>query len=374
MKYFIIAGEASGDLHGANLMRELQKTDTDAVFRFLGGDLMAAIGGKPLIHYRDMAFMGVWEVVLHLNNIRQNFKLCKSELLKFQPDVVILIDYPGFNLNMAKFAKKNGFRVFYYISPKIWAWKKSRVKIVKAYVDKMFTILPFETGFYQSHDYSVDYIGNPVMDAVTDSLQKPVDRDDFINKNKLDEKPIIALLSGSRKQEIDRCLPKMLGAAKYYNDYQFIIAGAPSIEKSYYQKYIAGHNVKIVYDQTYDLLRNSTAAVVTSGTATLETALFHVPEVVIYKTSNISYIIGRPIVKIKFFSLVNLILDREAVKELLQFHLERDIKTELDKILYDEKYRHQMLASFEELRKMLGTRRSSEAAALLMHKYLNSKN
>jgi lipid-A-disaccharide synthase len=374
MKYYLIAGEASGDLHGGNLMKSLKNIDPAADFRYWGGDCMQEQGGVLVKHYRDTAFMGILEVIRHLGSIGNNFKLCKRDLLDFKPDVLILIDYAGFNLRMAKFAKGHGIKVFYYISPKIWAWKESRIKKIKLYVDKMFVILPFEVDFYKKHRYPVDYVGNPLLDAIEDKKKHICSNEEFRQQNSLGNEPIVALLAGSRKQEINLCLPEMLEAVKDYKDIQFVIAGAPSISKEYYNKFIESYNVKMVYNQTYELLAHSKAAIVTSGTATLETALFNVPEVVIYKTSNLTYNIGIHIVDVKFFSLVNLIMDREIVKELLQKNLVRDIRAEMDKILFDDAYREKMLGDYAKLKEKMGSYGASQRTAELLVKYLKFLN
>jgi len=355
MKYYLIAGEASGDLHGSNLMKGILEADKNAEFRYFGGDLMNARGGKLVKHYREMAFMGVVKVLLNLNTIRRNLTLCKTDILKFQPDAVILIDFPGFNLRIAKYAKRKGFRIFYYISPKIWAWNKKRVKTIRATISKMFVILPFEVEFYRNYDFHVEYYGNPLLDAIQEKMDEKDKNLKLVSDRSSSEKPIIALLPGSRKQELYHCLPEMLAVVPQFPEYQFILAGAPGIEPSLYSKYLAGHNVSIVFNQTYDLLKQATAAVVTSGTATLETALMMVPEVVCYKMGSLTYHIGKPFVHIRFFSLVNLIMGKEVVKELLQYDLRKNISRELQKILYDAGYRQMMLDHFKELRKLVGS-------------------
>ena len=353
MKFYLIAGEASGDMHAANLITALREMDPLTEFRCFGGDKMKEAGASLFIHYREMALMG-FDVVKKYPVIRKNKMLCRADILKYKPDVLILVDYSGFNLPMAKFAAEHGIRVIYYISPKLWAWAKWRVKSVQKYVQKMFVLMPFEVDFYRQHLVDAEYYGNPVMDSIENFKAGYSQTEDFRKKNELGEKPIIALLAGSRKQEILHLLPEMLTAAESFPGYQFVIAGAPSIAASYYENFTANRNVRIIYNQTYELLMNAKAAVVTSGTATLETALLNVPEAVVYKTGAFTFFIGNFLVKIKYFSLVNLILDRPAVKELLQENLAADIKSELDLLLNDADYRGEMLRNFAELRRILG--------------------
>jgi lipid-A-disaccharide synthase len=364
VKYYIIAGEASGDLHASNLMRELKLRDPGAEFRCWGGDLMKAQGAELVKHYRDLAFMGFTEVVMNLRTILGNIEFCKKDIAAHRPDVLILVDYPGFNLRIAEFAKAQNIKVFYYISPQIWAWKQSRVHKIKRLVDRMFVILPFEKDFYKKFDYDVDFIGHPLLDAVaghaiqSSALNLPLG------------KPVIALLPGSRKQEIATMLPLMLGIKKFYPAYRFVIAGAPSQTKEYYQTFIKDADVEIVYNQTYQLLQNSEAALVTSGTATLETALFGVPEVVCYKGGAISYMIAKQLIKVKYISLVNLIMDREIVKELIQNELDEEhLKAELDKLL-DSVSRERLLNDYAALKEKLGGAGASAKAAELMTAYL----
>jgi lipid-A-disaccharide synthase len=364
MNYYIIAGEASGDLHASNLMKELKVLDSSAQFRCWGGDLMKAQGGDLVKHYRDLAFMGFTEVLMNIRTIFRNIDFCKIDILEHRPDVLILVDYPGFNLRIAEFAKKNEIKVFYYISPQIWAWKQSRVHKIKRLVDKMFVILPFEKEFYQRFNYPVDFVGHPLLDAVVNYSTQSTTLDIAINK------PIIALLPGSRKQEISTMLPLMLSMQKYYPAYQFVIAGAPSQNKEYYQTFIGDAGVKIVYNQTYQLLQKAEAALVTSGTATLETALFGVPEVVCYKGGAISYSIAKQLVKVKYISLVNLIMDKQIVKELIQNELnETHLKIELDKLLKPDT-RNKMLADYTDLKTKLGGAGASKKTAELMIGYL----
>jgi len=371
MKYYLIAGEASGDLHGSNLMKGLKKVDSGAEFRFWGGDLMQQQGGTLVKHYKETAIMGFLEVIINLRNINNFLIICKKDILKYNPDVLILIDYPGFNLRIAEFAKSKGIKVYYYISPKIWAWKESRIKKIKAFVDRMFVIFPFEVDYFKKHSYPVDYAGNPLLDAVQEKINDEGSLDEFINNNGLEKKPIIGLLAGSRKQEIDRNLGVMLEIVHHYKNYQFVIAAAPSIEPNYYQQFVQKNNVKVVFNQTYDVLKHAEAALVTSGTATLETALFNVPQVVCYRAGNISYFIAKQFVKTKYISLVNIIMDAEVVKELIQFDMNAEkLETELNKILYDKAFRQQMLNNYEGLRKKLGGTGASERVAQLLYNYL----
>ena len=353
MKYYLIAGEASGDLHGSKLMKGLKKSDPDAEFRYFGGDLMTGEGGELVRHYRDTAVMGWYSVVANLGKIRRNLKACRQDIGEYKPDALILIDYSGFNLRIARWAKPAGFRVIYYISPKVWVWNAKRVHTIKKNVDKMYVILPFEVGFYKQYDYDVEYVGNPVLDSVMERADKPEARSAFLERNALETRPLIALLAGSRREEIRHCLPEMLAVIGEFPEYGFVIAGAPGITRGEYDKYLRDFDVTIVYDQTYELLMQAEAAVVTSGTATLETALFGVPEVVVYKMGKLTYLIGKQF-KPKFFSLVNLIMDREVVQEILQTRVRQKISAELHRILEDEVYRNNMLADLAGLRSVLG--------------------
>ncbi|MGC1631368.1 MAG: lipid-A-disaccharide synthase, partial [Gelidibacter sp.] len=359
MKYYIIAGEASGDLHGANLMKALQKHDVDAEFRFWGGDLMQAVSPTLVKHYRELAFMGFLEVVMNLKAITKNLAFCKADIEYYNPDILIFIDYPGFNLRIAKWAKQKGYQTHYYISPQIWAWKENRIHAIKRDVDKMYVILPFEKSFYEDkHQYPVEFVGHPLIDAIAD--RKQVGETEFRDKHKLSDLPIIALLPGSRKQEIRKMLSVMLSVVKDFEDYQFVIAGAPSQDYEFYSSFIKKENVSFVNNVTYDLLSISTAALVTSGTATLETALFKVPEVVCYKGSWLSYQIAKRIINLKYISLVNLIMDKPVVVELIQddFNTKR-LKKELYHILQPEK-REQLFMEYFELEKQLGGKGASE--------------
>ena len=377
MKYYLIAGEASGDLHASNLMAALKRQDPKAEFRFLGGDLMQAVGGTLVKHYREMAFMGIIPVVMNLRTILRNMQVCQEDIRNYQPDVVILIDYPGFNLKIAKFVKTQlGIPVHYYISPKIWAWKQYRIKDFRRYVDRMFCILPFETEFFNRLNYSVDYVGNPSVDSVADYKEKQaVSKASFLEENGLSEKPILALLSGSRKREIEKNLPVMLKVAAEYPDYQPIIAGAPGIDPSFYNQFIGNHPAKIVFGKTYPLLDHSAAALVTSGTATLETALFRVPQVVCYYVvaGKVASFIFKHFFHTKFISLVNLIGGREIVQELFGARFsEENIRHELGRILNDTAYRQQMLNGYDEIIQLLGAPGASNRAAELIVKALQS--
>jgi lipid-A-disaccharide synthase len=356
MKLYIIAGEASGDLHASNLMKELKLREPGLQFRCWGGDLMQAQGGEIVKHYRDLAFMGFAEVLANIGTIFSNLKQCKADILDYRPDAVILVDYPGFNLRIAEFAKKAGFRVFYYISPQVWAWKQSRVHKIKRYVDQMFVILPFEKEFYARYNYDVNFVGHPLLDAM-DSLPGS-DWAQFRNQHRLNEKPVVALLPGSRKQEVRKVLPIMLSVVGKFPDYQFVIGCAPGLEPDFYKQIIGSNAIKMMEGQTYNLLRHAQAALVTSGTATLETALFEVPEVVCYKGGYISYEIAKRVVDrsmIRFISLVNLIMDREVVKELIQDELNpANVELELRKILEDDDHRHKILNDYVLLKTRLG--------------------
>ncbi len=371
MKYYIIVGEPSGDLHASGLVAALKAIDDQAEFRGWGGDLMANEGVEIVKHYRDLAFMGFTEVAANLRTIIRNLGFAKDDLLKYKPDVVILVDYPGFNLRIAKFAKAKGLKVFYYISPQIWAWKQSRVHQIKASVDEMFVILPFEKDFYVRFGIDVHFVGHPLLDAVKRISPSFADRAAFCEKHELDQRPVIAMLPGSRKQEISKMLPLMLAASRRFTSYQFVIAGAPSQELSAYQQVAGIADVKVVFGATYELLHNSHAAMVTSGTATLETAIFNVPQVVCYKGGTLSYQIARLLVKVKFISLVNLIMDREVVVELIQKQLtEASLSAELDRLCNDQAYRDRIFADYDALRITLGGSGAAENTADIMLKKL----
>ncbi|WAC01433.1 lipid-A-disaccharide synthase [Lacinutrix neustonica] len=366
MKYYIISGEASGDLHGSNLMKALKHEDAQADFRFWGGDLMAAVDGTMVRHYRDLAFMGFIEVVQNLRTIAKNLSFCKEDIKAYNPDVIIYIDYPGFNLRIAKWAKQKGFKNHYYISPQIWAWKENRIKAIKNDIDAMYVILPFEKTFYEDkHHFPVHFVGHPLIDAIGDRHQ--VDEYEFRAKHELSDKPIIALLPGSRKQEITKMLSIMLSVVDDYSEYQFIIAGAPSQDYTFYEQFIKKANVHFLSNKTYDLLSVSSAALVTSGTATLETGLFKVPQVVCYKGSWISYQIGKRVVNLDYISLVNLILNKEAVTELIQDDFNtKNLKKELDKIL-DAYERTKFFINYYDLEKALGGKGASKNTAKLIY-------
>ena len=367
MKYYIIAGEASGDLHGSNLIREIKKKDTAADIRCWGGDKMEAAGATLVKHYKELAFMGFLEVIKNLGTILKNIKVCKEDILQYQPTTLILIDYPGFNLRIAKWAKEKGIPVIYYISPQVWAWKENRVKLIKNCVDKMLVILPFEKEFYKKWNYEVEYVGHPLVEEV-DRFSLAVDRTEHLTTNhKPQTSNIIALLPGSRQQEILKKLPIMLEVARHFPDYQFVVAKAPGLDESFYAELLAPYkNVSSVVNKTYQLLLQSKAALVTSGTATLETALFAVPEVICYKGSAFSYQIAKRLIKIKFIGLVNLIMDKEVVKELIQDELTvENLKRELNLLLTDETKQEQLKKDYAALKNLLskGGHASANAAA-----------
>ncbi|NLY23756.1 MAG: lipid-A-disaccharide synthase [Bacteroidales bacterium] len=373
MKYYLIAGEASGDLHASNLMLSLKKLDNEADFRFFGGDLMQSAGGTLVKHYREMAFMGVIPVVLHAPAILRNLALCKEDIARYSPDVVILVDYPGFNLKIAAYVKRQlEIPVHYYISPKVWAWKEYRVKSFKKYVDEMLCILPFEVDFYRKHQYRVHYVGNPTVDAIAQREHKEETFGQFVTDNQLEEKPVIALLAGSRKQEIRNNMPAMLEAVKGFADgYQFIVAGAPGIDPAIYKEYERSFpQVKVLFNQTYRILSQSEAALVTSGTATLETALLNVPQVVCYRMAlpQLTYWGFKHILHTPWISLVNLIIGREVVKELFaKFFTVENIRTELHQLLHVQRYRQNMLENYREMQQVLGDSGASDRAARIIY-------
>ena len=361
MKYYIIAGEASGDLHGSNLMKALLKEDNKADIRFWGGDLMSEVGGTLVKHYKERAFMGFVEVIMNLRKVLGFIKFCKKDITEYNPDVIIFIDNSGFNLRVAKWAKDQGFRTNYYISPQVWASRASRVDKIKRDIDQMYVILPFEKEFYQKYNYEVNFVGHPLVDAIADRKQVAIKS--FRKEHHLGEKPIIALLPGSRKQEITKMLSVMLSLVDDFSEYQFVIAGAPSQDFSFYQSIIGSKKVAFIDNKTYDLLSVSFAALVTSGTASLEAALFKLPQVVCYKGSNISYQIAKRIITLKFISLVNLIMDREVVKELIQGDFtKKNLSNELKKIL-DENQRVKLFEAYYELEQKLGGKGASENTA-----------
>lgn len=363
-KIYIIAGEASGDLHGSNLIRALQQENSELDFRFWGGDLMAKYAGKPVKHIKELAFMGFIEVLMNLRTIMRNIRFCKEDILEFKPDALVLIDYPGFNLRIAEWAKTQNIKVYYYISPQVWAWKQSRVYKIKKSVDHLFTILPFESEFYARFDYPVEYVGHPLLDAIEQFKQNQQSEADFRKQHGFSEKPIVAILPGSRKQEIKVKLPIMLEALKGMDQFEIVVAGAPALDSEFYAPFFEHSEIKIIHGATYDLLNYAESAIVTSGTATLETALFNVPEVVCYKASSISYHIAKRLVKIKYISLVNLIMDAQVVTELIQFECNpQRIRQEFELITPGGKGRETMLKNYAILREKLGTGGASKKVA-----------
>lgn len=375
MKYYLIVGEASGDLHASHLMAVLKEEDPRAEFRFFGGDMMAAVGGTMVKHYKELAYMGFIPVLLHLRTIFANMKRCKEDIVAWAPDVVILVDYPGFNLDIAKFVHaKTKIPVYYYISPKIWAWKEYRIKNIRRDVDELFSILPFEVEFFEGHQYPIHYVGNPTVDEVTAfKATNPETFADFISDNELADKPIIALLAGSRKQEIKDNLPDMIRAASAFPDYQLVLAAAPGISPEYYAEFVKGTNLQVIFGRTYRLLQQADVALVTSGTATLETALFRVPQVVCYHTpvGKLVSFLRKHILKVKFISLVNLIAGREVVRELVADTMTvENMRNELKRLLFQEDYRRKMLDGYEEMARLLGPAGAPRHAAREMVKLL----
>jgi len=376
MKYYVLAGEASGDLHASNLIKEIALIDPDAQFRGFGGELMEKAGMTVLKHYRDLAFMGIVPVIMNIRTIQRNFRFCEQDMLDFNPDVLILVDYPGFNLRMAKFAKANGIRTFYYISPKVWAWKEKRVHRIIAFVDEMFTILPFETEFFAKYDYPVNYVGNPLLDAILEKKIAP-DFPRFVTENKLTDKPILAVLPGSRKGEISVLLPTMLEAAAQFPEFQCVIAGAPNMGIEFYQPFMKESSVPVIWGKTYEILIHSRAAIVASGTATLETAILNVPQVVVYRLTprwlfnTLKYLF----LQTKWVSLVNIILGREAVTELIQWNFTlKNVIQELKNILYNPENEKRMLADYRDMIIKLGDPGASKCAAGLMVSKLKNSN
>jgi len=364
MKYYIISGEASGDLHASNLIREIKIKDSKAVFRCWGGEMMEAQGVQLVKHYRDLAYMGFTEVILNIRTIINNIKFCKKDILEFSPDALILVDYPGFNLRIAKFAHEAGLKVFYYISPQVWAWKEARVHKIKKYVNHMMVILPFEADFYKKYNYHVDFVGHPLFDAINFDDQPS----NFKLMNDIDDRPVIAILPGSRKQEISKMLPVMLSTISFFKDYQFLIAGMKSNSEDFYKSFSDNPKVKIVYDNPYGLLRMADAALVTSGTATLETALFDVPQVVCYKGSAISFWIAKKLVNIKYISLVNIICNKLIVKELIQRDFTVDnLKNELSLLLNDNKIIEGMKSDYRIMKEKMGGKGASAKAAEIVY-------
>lgn len=375
MKYYLIVGEASGDLHASHLMAALKDEDPRAEFRFFGGDMMAAVGGTMVKHYKELAYMGFIPVLLHLRTIFANMKRCKEDIVAWSPDVVILVDYPGFNLDIAKFVHaKTKIPVYYYISPKIWAWKEYRIKNIRRDVDELFSIFPFEVEFFEGHQYPIHYVGNPTVDEVTAfKAANPETFADFISDNELADKPIIALLAGSRKQEIKDNLPDMIRAASAFPDYQLVLAAAPGISPEYYAEFVKGTNLQVIFGRTYRLLQQADVALVTSGTATLETALFRVPQVVCYHTpvGKLVSFLRKHILKVKFISLVNLIAGREVVRELVADTMTvENMRNELKRLLFQEDYRRKMLDGYEEMARLLGPAGAPRHAAREMVKLL----
>jgi lipid-A-disaccharide synthase len=372
VKYYLIAGERSGDLHGSNLIKALRKEDASAVFQGFGGEYMQEAGMNMIVHYRQMAFMGFIAVIANLGTISKLLRRCKEDIQTFRPDVIILIDYAGFNMRIAKFAKENNLKVFYYISPKVWAWNIKRAWKLKANVDKMFSILPFEKEFFRKFDWEVDYVGNPVLDAVKDFKPNP----EFRKKNGLENsKKIVALLPGSRKMELKRMIPVMADVANLNKDYQYVVAAVKTLPENLYGPLKKIPSVKFVYDSTYDLLHNATAAIVTSGTATLETGLFKIPQVVIYAAGSLEYSLLKRLVKVKYISLINLIADKPVIKELIQNAMNLiNIDWELKLLVENPEYRQEMLNDYEEIYKTLNIGSASENAARLMVRYLRSNN
>ncbi len=369
MKYYFIAGEPSGDLHASNCMKEILKLDLNSKFAFTGGDLMQIVSGSaPIIHIQHMAFMGFADVLKNILIIKKNFKTVKESIIKFNPDVLVLVDYPGFNLRIAKWAFENGIKVNYYISPSVWAWKESRVEQIKKYTNKLFVILPFEEDFYKKHNHKVYFVGHPLIDAIYEQMPNFKSKDNFILANKLSEKPIIAVLPGSRIQEIERMLAIMIQVASDFTQYQFVFAGISNLPKIYFRD-LEQHNIKVVFNQTYELMSYAQAGIIKSGTSTLESALFKLPQVVCYKTGALSFLIGKLLVNIKYISLVNLIMDRHVVKELIQNDFTvKNISDELNKLLNNQDYRNNIISHYNQLQIKLGgpgaSKRIAEAIVL----------
>ena len=371
MKYYIISGEASGDLHGSNLMKAIYRHDPQAEVRFWGGDLMQSVGGTMVKHIRDLAIMGIVEVMVHLRTVLANIRLCKQDILDYNPDAVIFIDYPGFNLRIAKFTHSHGFKNFYYISPQVWAWKKGRIKTMRRVLDKMYVILPFEKPFYDKYGVeNVEYVGHPLLDAVADFNSSHV-ADDFRRRNNLDDRLIIALMPGSRKMELRKMMPTMAALASRHPEYNFVIAGMTLLGDSFYKPFLTSQNVTLVYNQTYMLLQSAFAGVITSGTATLEAALFHLPQVVCYRANALTVAFAKTFAKVKYISLVNLIADKPVVRELIQKDLNKNtLETEFSKITKDKNNRMAMIAEYESIEKTLGSEGVSDKAVLSILKTL----
>ena len=355
MKYYFICGEASGDLHASNCMREILRLDSSCEFAFTGGDLMEEVSGKKAsVHIRDMAFMGFVDVLKNIGAIRRNFKKVKEDILNFQPDLLVLVDYPGFNLRMAKWAYEQGVKADYYISPTVWAWKEGRVEIIRNYVNKLFVILPFEAAFYKKKGLEVDYVGHPLLDAIEHKIPSLKSIEEFILDNRLSGKPIVAVLPGSRLQELERMMELMLKVMPSFTNYEFVVAGSATIPKEHYLK-LEQYKVKVVFDQTYDLMKNAKAGIIKSGTSTLESALFNLPQVVCYRAGSLSFAIGKKLVNVKYISLVNLILNKEVVKELIQSELTpENISKELRLLLNESDRRKEVLEGYRQLREVIG--------------------
>lgn len=368
MKYYFIAGEASGDLHASNCMREILKIDKEAQFAFTGGDMMEEVSKrKAAIHIKEMAFMGFVDVLKNLSSIKKNFDRAKQDILQFNPDLLVLVDYPGFNLRMAKWATEQGLKVDFYISPTVWAWKEKRVIDIKKYTHKLFVILPFEEAFYQKHNHKVYFVGNPLIDAIENAKETFSDKATFIKKNALLDKPIIAVLPGSRVQEIERMLKIMLDVTLQFKNYQFVVAGANNLPKHQYDSLIK-YNIKVVFNQTYELMHHAEAGIIKSGTSTLESALMNLPQVVCYKGGGLSFQIAKLLVNIKYISLPNLILDKGIIKELVQNDLtSENISKELDRLLNDKEYKEQILTEYKRLNEMLGGKGASARLALELY-------
>lgn len=367
MKYYIIAGERSGDLHASNLIKSLKKGDNHSNIRCIGGDMMEEAGAKIFKHYKEISFMGFKEVFSNAITLLRAIKDCKKDILTYKPDVVILVDFAGFNLKIAKFAKENNIKVFYYISPKVWAWNQSRAFKIKNLVDRMFVIMPFEKEFYRKFDYEVDYVGNPLQDAIANYIPDP----SFLKNNHFSGKPIVAILPGSRKQEVEKILFETGKIIDKFKGFEFVVAGVNNLPQTFYEEFSKQYKVKVVYDQTYDLLSHSTAAIVTSGTATLETALFRVPQVVVYKTNFITYKIAKNLIKVPYISLVNLIANKEVVKELIQDTFNDVLlENELALLLFNKDRKFQIEQDYDNLHLLLGGKGASETTAKLMMDYL----
>ncbi len=372
MKYYIIAGEASGDMHASNLMHEIKLLDANAEFRCWGGDRMQAEGGKIVKHIKELAFMGFVEVLMNIRTISKNLKFCKKDVAAYQPDALLLVDYPGFNLRIAQYAKSKGLKVFYYISPSVWAWKESRVEIIKKSVDKLFAILPFEKDFYKKHHCDIDYEGHPLIDEIEKVKLNIPNWEQFVNENQLSGKKIIACLPGSRKQEIKLLLSEMLKQQSNFPEYEFVVAGAPNLPIEFYTSVLGNHKIKLLAGKTYDLLFHAHAGIIKSGTSTLEAALFGLPEVCCYKGNAISIWIAKKVAKIKYISLPNLIMNKAVIKELIQEEMnEENLKTELQKIILQTTERDKMENDFKDLKNLLGGSGASKRIAQKLMNYLN---